>query len=256
MRRIKQQRGADHYAILIPINEWEQPTILALQTGSEMLRDGGRFGNFESPEFRRAFEFYARIFDEQLAPASSNTQISNVWEEFARGYFAMYITGPWNIGEFRRRMPAEMQDKWATAVLPRPDADKPSISQAGGCGLVIFNRSRHKDESWRLIEFLSRPERLSQFYERTGNLPPRESAWTRGRLADDPQERAFHEQLKHVRPLPRVPEWEQITTKIIQADQLVIAQRATIDQVLAELDNAVDNILEKRRWMLARQEVR
>jgi multiple sugar transport system substrate-binding protein len=254
MHRIKDQRGGDHYAILIPINEWEQPTILGLQTGSEMLRDGGKFGNFESPEFRRAFEFYVRLFNEQLAPASSNTQISNVWEEFARGYFAMYITGPWNVGEFRRRLPAEMQDKWATALLPRPDRDVPSISQAGGAGLVIFARSQHKEESWRLIEFLSRPDRLAQFYELTGNLPPRESAWKQGRLAEDPQERAFHEQLKNVRPLPRVPEWEQITSKITQAGQLAIAQRVSIDEALAGLDKAVDNILEKRRWMLARQD--
>jgi multiple sugar transport system substrate-binding protein len=254
MRKIKQQRGANHYAILIPINEWEQPAILALQTGSEMLRDDGRFGNFESPEFRRAFEFYVGLFNEQLAPESSNTQISNVWEEFARGYFAMYITGPWNIGEFRRRLPAEMQDKWATAVLPRPDRNRPSISQAGGCGLVLFGRSPRKEEAWRLIEFLSRPERLSQFYELTGNLPPRESAWKQGRLASDPQERAFHEQLLNVRPLPRVPEWEQITTKIMQAGQLTIAKRLTVDQALAGLDQAVDGILEKRRWMLARHD--
>jgi multiple sugar transport system substrate-binding protein len=254
MRKIKQQRGADHYAILIPINEWEQTTIFGLQAGSNLLRDGGRYGDFQSPQFRRAFEFYVSIFNEQLAPTSSNTQISNVWEEFARGYFAMYITGPWNVGEFRRRLPAEMQDKWATAVMPRPDRDRPSVSQAGGCGLVIFGHSQHKDESWRLIEFLSRPERLTEFYERTGNLPPRESSWKQGRLADDVQERAFHLQLEHVVPLPRVPEWEQITTKIIQVDQLAIAKRVMVDDALAELDQAVNSILEKRRWMLARQE--
>lgn len=256
MRKVKQLGGADHYAILMPINEWEQTTIFALQAGSELLRDGGRYGDFQSPEFRRAFEFYLQIFDEQLAPLSSNTQISNVWEEFARGYFAMYITGPWNVGEFRRRLPADMQDKWATAVMPRPDAGRPSVSQAGGCGLVIFNRSRHKDESWRLIEFLSRPARLSQFYELTGNLPPRESAWKQGKLADDAQERAFHQQLEHAVPLPRVPEWEQITTKIIQFDQLAIAKRVTVDEALAQLNQAVNDILEKRRWMLARQEAR
>ena len=37
---------------------------------------------------------------------SSTTQVANVWQEFGRGTFAFYITGPWNIGEFRRRLPA------------------------------------------------------------------------------------------------------------------------------------------------------
>ena len=189
-----------------------------------------------------------------MAPPSTNTQISNVWEEFARGYFAMYITGPWNIGEFRRRLPAAVQDQWATAVLPRPATSKFSVSQAGGCGLVLFRRSQCQDAAWRLIEFLSEPAQQVRFYELTGNLPPRESSWRQGRLMEDRHVRAFHEQLEHVMPLPRVPEWEQITTKIMQAGQAVIAGQMTLDEALANLDQAVDNLLEKRRWMLARQE--
>jgi multiple sugar transport system substrate-binding protein len=51
-----------------------------------------------------------------------------------------------------------------------------------------------------------------------------------------------------------VPEWEQITTKIIQVDQLAVAKRVTVDEALAQLNRAVDNILEKRRWMLAQQQ--
>ena len=51
----------------------------------------------------------------------TNTQISNVWDEFARGYFTFYISGPWNIGEFKRRLPPELQDSWMTAPLPGPE---------------------------------------------------------------------------------------------------------------------------------------
>ena len=40
-------------------------------------------------------------------PIDATTQISNVWDEFGRGFFAFYISGPWNIGEFKRRLPAE-----------------------------------------------------------------------------------------------------------------------------------------------------
>lgn len=253
MRQIKRNVGPDRFAVLIPTNEWEQPTILGLQTGTEMLRDDGRYGNFQSPAFRRAFEFYVDLFAEGLAPPVRNTEISNVWEEFARGYFAMYITGPWNIGEFRRRLPPSVQDQWATAPLPRPATTKFSVSQAGGCGLVLFRGSRCQDAAWRLIEFLSRPAVQVQFYELTGNLPPRDSAWELGRLAEDERMRAFHQQLEHVVPLPRVPEWEQITTKIMQAGQAVIGERKSADEALADLDRDVDNLLDKRRWMLARQ---
>ena len=83
MRDVKHKVNPNGYAILMPTNEWEHLTILGLQTGSQMLRDDGQYGNFDSPEFRRAFEFYAQVFDEGLAPAVTKTQISNYWEEFA-----------------------------------------------------------------------------------------------------------------------------------------------------------------------------
>jgi multiple sugar transport system substrate-binding protein len=254
MRDVKHKANPTGYAILMPTNEWEQLTILGLQTGTQMLRDDEQFANFKSPEFRQAFEFYVKVFEEGLAPEVTKEQLTNYHEEFGRGYFAMYITGPWNIGEFRRRLPASVQNEWATAPLPRPDNAKFSISQSGGSGLAIFKRSEHKEAAWRLIEFLSRPEQLVRFNQLTGNLPPRESAWKLGRIADDPPVAAFHEQLQHVVPLPRVPEWEQITTQIIRAGQAVVAHQKTIDEALVDLDRQVDEFLEKRRWLLAQHQ--
>ncbi len=256
-RDVKHKVNPNGYAVLMPTNEWEHITILGLQTGSEILRDDCRYANFNTPEFRQAFEFYAKFFDEGLAPPATKEQMANYCQEFGRGYFAMYITGPWNIGEFRRRLPASVQEKWATATFPRPDSAKFSISQAGGCGLVIFKRSRHKEAAWRLIEYLSRPENLVRFYQLTGNLPPRESAWTLGRIAEDPPVAAFHEQLQHAVPLPRVPEWELIaTTQIAPAVQAVVAHQKTIDQAIDDLGRKVDEILDKRRWLLARRDAR
>lgn len=254
MRDVKRKVNPNGFAILMPTNEWEHLTILGLQTGTSMLRDDGRYANFDAIEFRRALDFYATLFAERLAPQVTNAQISNYWEEFGRGYFAMYITGPWNIGEFRRRLPADMQDKWATAPLPRPKGSEFSISQAGGGGLAIARQSPHKQEAWKLIEFLSLPATQVKFYELTGNLPTRESAWKLGRLEDDPPVAAFHEQLKHAVPLPRVPEWEQITTRIMEAGQGIISGKKTVDQALADLNRSVDHMLDKRRWMMARHE--
>jgi len=64
----------------------------------------------------------------------TNTQVSNVWDEFARGMFAFYISGPWNIGEFRRRLPPSAQGSWATAPLPGPNGL--GVSTAGGSSLA------------------------------------------------------------------------------------------------------------------------
>ena len=67
----------------------------------------------QDPEFRRAFDFYLSFFRDGLAPAFSNSQIANIYQQFAAGDFAMYITGPWNVGEFRRKLPPEVQKAFA-----------------------------------------------------------------------------------------------------------------------------------------------
>lgn len=250
MRAVKARGDPQDYAILLPINEYEPLLALGLQSGETLLRDGGRYGNFRAPGFTRASDFYFGLFREGLAPPLSNTQISNVHDEFARGHFAFYISGPWNIGEFRRRMPAERQDDWATAPLPGPNG--PGASIAGGASLALFARSQHKDAAWRLIEYLSRPEVQLRFFELTGDLPARRSVWAAPALANDRYAAAFRDQLERAVPPPAVPEWERIGQQMRIVSERAVAGRITPAQFRATLDADTDRILARRREMLDR----
>lgn len=236
------------YGILLPTNEYEQLMSLALQQPDPLLRDGGRYGNFESAGFKRALSFYVDTFKLHEAPDITNVEAGNPWSEFGRGVYDFYFSGPWNIGEFRKRLPASEQADWNTAPLPGPDG--PGASVAGGSSLVIFRRSKHKQAAWKLIEYLSRPDVQQHFYVLLGDMPPRRSSWNGGALHDDPKALAFREQLERVKPTPPVPEWEQIANEM----QLVAAEAAagdmTVDQAAVEIDRRTDRILEKRRWML------
>ncbi len=253
MRRVKARAGPGRFAILLPIDEYEQPLILGRELGAGLLRDGDCRGDFRSPAFRQAAGFYVGLYRAGLAPPWSNSQISNVYQQFAAGDYAFYITGPWNVGEFRRRLPAGMQDKWKTAPMPAPDNahDRPGVSLAGGASLVLFRASRHPEEAWKLVEFLSEPAVQVRFHQLTGDLPPRASAWTAPSLAGDPQSAAFRVQLQRVAPAPKVPEWEEISIQIWQSLEPAIRGWETVDEALADLDHRVDLILEKRREVLA-----
>jgi multiple sugar transport system substrate-binding protein len=251
MAAVKSHAPAGRYAILLPLNEFEPLLALALQQDDPLLRDGGRYGNFESRGFRRALGFYVDMFRRGYAPPVTASQLSNVWSEFGHGTFAFYISGPWNIGEFERRLPPGMQDAWATAPLPGPAG--PGASIAGGSSLVVFRASPAKDAAWQLVEYLARPDVELRFRTLTGDLPPRRSAWNDPALAGDVHARAFRDQLERVKPAPKVPEWERI------ADEMrLVAERAargewSIDEAVRELDGRADRILEKRRWLLARE---
>lgn len=252
MARIRALPGGERYALLLPMNEWQVPVILGLQAGAGLLRDEGRYGDFQSPEFRRAFHFYLDLFRLGYAPAVAEAQIANFYQEFARGYFALYITGPWNIGEFQRRLPQELQGQWTTAPLPAPDDNYPGFSLAGGASLALAHGSVHKAEAFKLIEFLSAAERQTAFYRLTGDLPTRRSAWDAPELVGSAKARAFHTQLERVAATPKVPEWERITSKIAHYAEKAVRGESSEDQALADLDADVDHILEKRRWLLDR----
>ena len=250
MTAIKANGGADRYAVFLPLNEFEPLLALALQQPDSLLRDGGRFGNFESAGFKRALAFYVEMFRSGWAPPMSNTEISNVWDEFARGYFAFYITGPWNIGEFKRRLPSDMQGKWDTAPLPGPDG--PGAGAAGGSSLAVFHSSTKKQLAWELAEFFSSVSVQQRFYELTGDLPARRSAWDDPVLAREGYARAFRDQLERAKATPKVPEWERIAQEMQLMADRVIRGGMPIDAALRDFDASVDRILAKRRELLAR----
>ncbi|MEA2463207.1 MAG: multiple sugar transport system substrate-binding protein [Acidobacteriota bacterium] len=252
MQKIAAQKRS-RFPMLLPTNEWDPPVILALSNRSSLLTADGTRGAFRQREFREAFAFYTEIFQRGWAPSVSNAQISNLYQQFAQGEFAMYITGPWNVGEFRRRLPAELQDKWATAPMPSRDGTSPGISMAGGSSLVIFRASEHKDAARKLIDFLSEPAQQVRFFELTGDLPARRSAWQSPALAAEPRFPAFREQLESVRPLPQVPEWEQITTAIYDRGEALARGTTTVDAAVTALDKRADELLEKRRWIVSRK---
>jgi len=256
LEAVKRVQGPGRYAIFLPTNEWAQPYVFGMQAGSTLLDSAGRHGTFSDSAFRRAFDFYVGLFESGLAPALGNVEIANVYQEFARGRFAMWITGPWNLGEFRKRIPPDLQDDWSTAPLPAPSGDSAGVSIAGGASLALFRASRHKDAAWRLVEFLSARERQERFYRLTGDLPARTDAWKATGLADDPQARAFWLQLHRVQPVPKVPEVELIATRVFESAEQVIRGGRPAEAALAALDRDVDRILEKRRWMLDREAAR
>ena len=252
MNRVKDRVGPDKFAILLPITEWQTPVILALQLDANLLRDHDQYGNFRSASFRQAFEFYLRLFHRGLAPRTGEAQVANLYHDFADAYFSLYITGPWNIGEFSRRLPASAADQWTTAPLPAPDADHTGISIAGGASLAIVRSSKHKDVAWQLIEYLSEPAQQIAFYRLTGDLPPRQTVWTDRTLTGNRYAQAFWKQLQQVRATPKIPEWERIADKIGQYAEAAILQRTSADEALTALDADVDALLEKRRWLLRR----
>jgi multiple sugar transport system substrate-binding protein len=251
MAAIKREVGPKRYAILLPLNEFEPLLNLAIQQDEPLLRDQGTRGNFRSAGYQRTLSFYKQMFDQGWAPPVANTAISNVWDEFGNGYYSFYISGPWNIAEFNKRLPPSMSGKWGAMPLPGPNG-QPGASVAGGTTLVMFAGAKHSEAAWTLIRWLSQPSTQVKLHALTGDLPPRRSAWDAPSMRSDANALVFRDQLERARPAPAVPEWERIVTELQLVAEQMVSGKLTVEQAAAESDRRADAILEKRRWMLSR----
>lgn len=253
---IQRHNGGRSHALLMPIDEWEHTVVLGMEAGSSLLRDGDRYGDFRGAGFRRGFELFLSFYRDGFAPVANLNQVASVYQAIERGEVVFYVTGPWNLGEFARRLPAHLQAHWATAPLPRAEAAapaRPGVSLAGGASLALFRNSKRQEDAWRLVELLADPAVQRRFFELSGNLPPRLSAWQGAPLEGNERAAAFRRQLEVARPVPRVPEWEAIASQIRRASESAARGQQSLDEALARLDADVDRLLAKRRQVLGEE---
>lgn len=272
MIAVKARDGGRRAAILLPLADWQPVVVLAFARGARLLRDDDGRGDFRSPEFAAATAFYVELFRRGLAPLGGAASAADLYQDFARGDVSFAVTGPWNLGEFGRRLPPALAGRWATAPMPVADevpapgrealgtpADAaappppgfPGPSLAGGASLALVRGSGRADAGWRLIEFLTEPAQQVRLHQLTGDLPARRSAWEAAALAREPHVAAFWDQLQSVWATPKIPEWERIAGKVTQYTDAAVRGRLGIDAALAALDAEVDVILAKRRWLRA-----
>ena len=206
----------EKYAIYLPTNEWAPFVMFGMEAGSSLLKDENTRGDFSGKKFEEGFRYTIDFHRQNLAPIGIS-QVTNVYQAFAEEYFSIYISGPWNIPEFKKWMTGNLADKWMTAPMPGYANDYPGVSLAGGSSLVIFKNSKYKNEVWKFFEFLSQSKTQIEFYQLLNNLPSVKAAWDNPILRDDPYMQAFYIQFTNVKATPKIPEWEQIAFSKITA---------------------------------------
>jgi len=250
----KNAKGIDTYPIYIPTNEWPHFVIFGLQNGANMLKDNSSYGNFSAPEFLKAFDFAMQFYREDLTPPGLS-QVTNIYDAFKKEYITMYISGPWNIIEFKKHMSGELADAWATAPLPGVNS-YPGVSLAGGSSLVVNKKSKHKIEMWKFIEYLSEKSTQLTFFDLLYDLPAVKDAWDDERLRGNPYMAAFRTQFDFVVPTPKIAEWEQIVfSKLQQHAEVASKGIITNTEAMKRLDADADRILEKRRYLLSQSKL-
>lgn len=118
------------------------------------------------PETIEAIQFYSDLRNkDHIAPSASEAGSSTMAQLFMQGKLAMQINGRWSVPRYRKDIPF----KWDIAKFP--SGKKGSVVDCDASGWAINKSSKHINESWRLIKFLSSKE-ISDKMTKSGLIIP------------------------------------------------------------------------------------
>jgi multiple sugar transport system substrate-binding protein len=180
--------------------------------GSELSADGRR-STIASSKARAGVMYFANLLRDGLyTPTALDRDSAQVEAEFKRGHLAVWIGGPWTLASINRDDDPDWTDQArknvGIAPLPTGPARR-GYTFVGGSNLMMFKASRHKEEAWALIRFLSQSETQRAYASLTGMFPARvEPQRQEGRR--NANHAAFLRAIEQGRTYAALPQWGQI----------------------------------------------
>ncbi len=139
-----------------------------MSEGGGLLADDLKTNILNTPESLRAIDFYANLRNKyHVSPTRSESASATMAQMFLQGKIAMHISGRWLVPKYRE----SAEFNWDITQFPK--GTKGSIVPLDASGWAISAKSEKKEESIRLIKYLSSKESLEKFSESGLIVPAR-----------------------------------------------------------------------------------
>ncbi|MCT2195557.1 sugar ABC transporter substrate-binding protein [Paenibacillus sp. p3-SID1389] len=235
----------DQYAFLV-MPDWYHFEPFLYANGGKVLTDDNKQAAFNSPEGVEALQFYADLVNKHKIGINWTPDRGSYVAGLKDGTIAMFQDGPYVMGLIKNSNP-EQEGKWRiTDAL----SHKQYGTHIGGTYLSIFEKSEHKEEAWKFIEFLSREENAIQVYKTSGAAPGYLPALDSKEVnSPDPffgnevPMEVFKKAVENGKPNPIVSSWQEISQTISDAVVKVVMNEATPQEALDEAAEQVNLIL-------------
>ena len=112
-----------------------------------------------------AYQWLGKLVWDGLEP------IDKIPDIFQTGRVAFYLANPFVVKDIQNRFP-----DFKLGVAPLPCAERCAV-QSGGYHIGISAQSKHPDEAWLLVDFMTNPQGHRMWLEGTGYLPARKSVY-------------------------------------------------------------------------------
>ncbi len=145
-------------------------STLLYEAGGRFLADDGFGMGFATPEALDALNFFKKLHDDGLIPASVWMGSENPQELFKAGLVASHIGGSWVINKYN----SDIKDfEWAAVNMPMR---KIRSSVAGGKFIGVFEGAENEDVALDVMLHFSDKEHNAMYCKDTYNLSARTDA--------------------------------------------------------------------------------
>ena len=178
--------------------------------GGRELAANRRQSAIASPQAVRGVKFFADLIPAGVFLKSSlEKNAPQVEEQFKGGQIATWIGGPWVLATVNRADDTawvpEARRNVGVAQMPVGPTGK-FYTFVGGSNLMLFKYSKHKNEAWQLIQYLSRND-VQRNYARIMGMFPARLVPQRQEGSRNANARAFYEAIKHGRTYAPIAGW-------------------------------------------------
>jgi multiple sugar transport system substrate-binding protein len=180
--------------------------------GSELAKNR-KSSAITTPAAIQGVKFFADLIPSGVFLKSSlERNAPQVEEQFKGGRIATWIGGPWVLASAKRAddeaWVREARGNIGVAQMPVGPTGK-FYTFVGGSNLMVFKSSRHKNEAWQLIKYLSRDNTQTAYARLMGMFPAR-LAPQRKQGKVDANQAAFYQAITHGRTYAPIPQWGPI----------------------------------------------
>ena len=127
----------------------------------------------ENEKSKKGLEFYSNLRKKyHVAPLADESASATMAQLFLQEKIAMHITGRWLVPKYR----AEAKFKWDIISFPKGDAG--SVVPLDASGWAVADKSKHKEEAYTFINFISNKKNKEKLTESGLIVPARRDVQT------------------------------------------------------------------------------
>ncbi|MBX3111467.1 MAG: sugar ABC transporter substrate-binding protein [Fimbriimonadaceae bacterium] len=253
--KLTKDTDGDGHPEIIGLNMgWNDATFqpFVFQAGGKIWSDDGEKVVIDSPEAAGALKFYKSLMHSYTLSQSSDQRGGLGPDKFFEaGKVALFIDGSWRTPSLKKNAP---NLRFGVAPLPR---GKYPMSVSGSCFWGISAQTKHPDEAWKLVKFLSSKEALIEYWRYLWVAPParwsalrspefRDVTGAKGIIPGIDSQEEFDEKCGWI-PTVLQNNWTTIKQSSQHSDVLGMFLREAVDRVLLQNADPMESLKDAAR---------